>query len=420
MSRGPEGNRAARAIPRPGGGQQPGTPSLLRTINERSLLDLLRREGSMSRPELARETGLSKPTVSLALGKLEAAGLVREAGRHSHARGRAAVVYEPETRAGFVLGVDIGREFVRVAVADLAGVVVARRDARNGARSAASVVRAVERLAREVVDAAGLAWVDIVHTVVGSPGTFDAASGRMLLAPNLPGWGRRGLVEDLRRVLSPSLAVENDANLAALGERSYGHGADADTFVFITLGTGVGMGIVLDGELYAGAHGMAGEIGFLPLSGDPGSPPDRVRGMVEDVLSAEGVVRSARELGMTGVETAKEIFAAARRGDELALRTVEREGERLALIVAAVAAIVDPQLVVLGGGIGTNFELLRGALERELERITPLRTRVVDTMLGEDAVVLGAIATGLDVAHELVFEQRTTGVRVAAARRSGT
>jgi predicted NBD/HSP70 family sugar kinase len=399
-----------RSLLRVADGSPPGTPSLLRAMNARTLLDRLRRDGPTTRAQLARETGLSKPTVSMALANLERAGLVRAVGRESPQRGRAGLLYELDASAAFVMGIDIGRAWIRVAVADLSGRIVARRDERNRARSAQAVVRTVSDLAHDVASTGDLSWSQVVHTVVGSPGIFDPASGRLRLAPNLPGWSRRGLVDALRDELGSSLVIENDANLAALGERSYGRGADADAFVYVSVGTGVGMGIVIDGELYRGAHGVAGEIGFLPLPGANSSDPDaRVRGLLEQAASADAVVRNARGLDMRGPLSAKRVFAAAREGDEQALAAVKQEAERLALVVATIAAILDPELVVLGGGVGHNTDLLRGPLESTLRGLTPLELSIVESALGQDAIVLGAIATALDTAHELVFEQRVGG-----------
>jgi predicted NBD/HSP70 family sugar kinase len=380
---------------------------LLRALNERTILDLLRRAGTASRAQLARDSGLSKPTVSQALANLERAGLVREIGLQTPPRGRAAVVYEPNGKAGYVVGIDIGRSFIRVAAADLSGEIVARLDVPNRARSATSVVQAAAEVAHEVIADAGLTWKQVIHTVVGSPGIFDPASGRLQLAPNLPGWTRRGLVDALHDALDSSLAIDNDINLAALGERAFGVGTDARSFVYVSVGTGVGMGIVIDGALYRGAHGVAGEIGYLPFpSGGAPSPRARDRGLFEEAASATAVVATARELGMPGPLSAKRIFAAARAADPIALAAVEREAQRLALVVATVAAVVDPELVVLGGGVGANTDLLLGPLERELERITPLHPHVVESALGQDAIVLGAIATAVDAARDLVFARR--------------
>src|SRR3954468_5924252 len=200
------------------------TPALLRTMNQGALLQRLRDHGPVSRAQRARDTGLSKPTVSQALAELEQAGLVRRVGPAAPSRGRTAMLYEPDPSAGYVVGIDIGRSWIRVAAADLSGAIVARREERNTARSATSLVQRVGALAHEVVAAAGLTWAQVVHTVVGGPGVFDPETGRLRHAPNLPGWSRPGLVDALREALSTSIALDNDANLAAIGERNYGRG----------------------------------------------------------------------------------------------------------------------------------------------------------------------------------------------------
>jgi predicted NBD/HSP70 family sugar kinase len=321
-----------------------------------------------------------------------------------------------------VAGIDIGRSWVRVAAADLSGTIVARRDERNRARSATSLVRAVDALAHEVVAAAGLTWARVAHTVVGGPGVFDPGSGRLRHAPNLPGWSRPGLVDALRDALPPSIALDNDANLAAIGERAYGRGREVDNFVYVFVGTGVGMGIVIEGSLYRGAHGAAGEVAYAPLPGDDaqralseGDPHARLRGILEEAASADAIVRTARALGMGGRLSAKRIFSAARAGDPLALATVEAEADRLALVVGTVAAILDPELIVLGGGVGGNVDLLRPRLEARLEQLTPLEARIAEGELGQDATVLGAIATALRTARELAFEERAGGGRAGQA-----
>lgn len=394
----------------------PGTPRLLRALNERSLLGHLRRDGPASRAQLARISGLSKVTVSLTMANLERAGLVRVAGSTSPGRGRLAVLYEPDPTAGYVVGVDIGRAWVRCALADLSGAIVGRRDVPNRARSAGGLVDTIAGLARSVVDEAGIGREQVVHTLIGSPGVFDAKGGRLQFASNLPGWGRAGLVEELRQALGSSLDLENDANLAAIGEGAFGAGVGVGTFVFLTVGTGLGMGVVVNGRLHRGARGAAGEVGYLPVGADgqPGAPEPSAlaahrRGLLEEATAADAVVRTAAALGMTRARSAHAVFEAARRGDPAARRAVELEGERLALAVAAVAAILDPELVVLGGGIGRNLDLLQAALVRRLHEVTPMRPAVVVSQLGDDVVLRGAIATALDLARELVFERRAGG-----------
>jgi len=180
-------------------------------------------------------------------------------------------------------------------------------------------------------------------------------------------------------------------------------------FVYITIGTGVGMGIVINGALYRGARGAAGEIGFLPFGFDkvleePGKIGESYLGMFEEGISAEGIVYRAQKLGLSASLSPKQIFDAAEQGDREALAVVEQEGYHLALAIAAIAAVLDPELVVLGGRIGQRGELLIPPLERRLQQLTPLRPRITASKLGDDSVLLGSIATALEVAHNLVFQ----------------
>ncbi|WP_330341707.1 ROK family transcriptional regulator [Streptomyces sp. NBC_00557] len=380
---------------------QPWSRRRLRSTNERLLLDRLRALGAASRAQLARETGLSKPTVSSALASLETAGLVHEVGTHAPERGRTAVLYAPDPAAGHALGVDIGRGWLRVAVADLDGTLVARTDVRNRARTSAALADLVVDTARQVIAGSGVDPAEVVHGVVGTPGVYDEKQRRVRYAMHLPGWGRAGLVDRMREELGVPLEVHNDANLAALGEYTYGVGAGSRLFAYILIGTGLGMGVVSEGRLFTGAHGLAGEIGFLPWPGR--QKPERL----EDAVSGVAVVEAAREFGMSGQLTAKAVFDAARRGHPAARLAVELEGERIAHTVAAAAAVLDPDLVVLGGGVGHSVDLLLRPVQERVRALTPLRPRIAPSRLGEDAVLLGAVATALDTARDLVFARRT-------------
>ncbi|MCX4904684.1 ROK family protein [Streptomyces sp. NBC_00878] len=381
--------------------EQPWSRRRLRSTNERLLLDRLRSAGAASRAQLARETGLSKPTVSSALAALAEAGLVHEVGTQAPERGRIAVLYAPDPGAGHALGIDIGRGWLRVAVADLDGEVVARADVRNRARSSGAMADLVVATARQVITNSGVAHDEVTHAVVGTPGVYDEERRRVRYAMHLPGWGRAGLFDRMREELGIPLEIHNDANLAALGEYTYGIGAGSRLFVYLLIGTGLGMGVVSEGRLFTGAHGLAGEIGFLPWPGQ--QKPETL----EAAVSGVAVVESARRFGMSGQLTAKAVFDAARQGDPAAVKAVRLEGERIAYTVAAAAAMLDPDLVVLGGGVGHNVDLLLSPVRETLRTLTPLRPKIAPSRLGEDAVLLGAVATALGTARDVAFERRT-------------
>ncbi|GAA3197454.1 ROK family transcriptional regulator [Actinocorallia longicatena] len=372
--------------------------ALLRVINERAALEQIREHGPISRPELAKNTGLSKPTISLALADLERVGLVRTVGQRTGGAGRSAMLYEVSPEAGWVVGVDVGREWVRVALANIAGEVVTRRDVRSQARSAAALMDQIGELVAELAGGR-----ELTHVVLATPGIHDHERRRLQLAPNIPGWQKPGVVDKLAERLPCAFTIENDIALAALGEQAYGLGRGLQNFTFVSIGTGLGMGVVLGGRLYRGSRGAAGEIGFLPLGGGPDHPG----GQLESVLSGPGLVATAQRYGMKGRWTPETIYAAARQGDENALQIVGEEAANISRALASVIAVLDPELIVLGGGLGhTGADLLLEAVRDRLESMTPLPPPPVElSALEGEAIVRGAVATALGIARDALFSR---------------
>ena len=422
------GGAAGRAAARPagpGGAAKPAlapavAPSMLRRMNQRLLLDLLLRGGPAIRPQLARGSGLSLPTVIAALRGLEQTGLVRAAGRIDQQQGRPATVYEVNPAAGSVVGVHVGPDLLRVLVADLTGEIIGRGEEPTTARTADALVDQVELCVGRAAAAAGLERGAVTHTVIGAPGVLDPGHGLIRYAEHLPGWQQPGLAENLAARLGGALTIENDANLAALGEHALGIARGLEDFVYLHVGGGVGLGLVLGGRLYRG-RGAAGEVGFLPL-GDPRFA-DSPRGMLEESVAVDAVLRGARRAGMHGsaepgraaaaealasdAPTVDEVFAAAAAGNERARATVATIGGHLGALVVGIEAFLDPELIVLGGQIGRHLELLLPYLRATLAR-TPLRAELAVSELGGEAVLRGAIAVGLSAARETVFNDRAT------------
>ncbi len=404
----------------PPSGLSAARPALIRALNEQLLLDHVRSSGPYSRAELARVSGLSKPTVSLALANLERAGLIRLAGQRTGMPGRTALLYEVRPEAGFILGLDIGGRYLRGAVADLAGDVRARLSVPVRAATVGDRVAELVDLADELCARAGITRAEVTATVVGSPGVYDPQRNLMALTGGLPGWDQPEAVAGLRAAFGPALAIENDVDAAALAERALGVGQEADSFAWVHVGTGIGMGLVLGGRLHRGVHGVAGEIAFLPVGGDPpawsaggggssaGPPPaDRVtaspegviidpdevlrRGTLETAAGADGIVRAARRSGLPGLATARDVFAAAAAGDARAAAVVTGEARLVAAAICCVISVVDPSLIVLGGGIGQAPGFAE-AVTVELAAIAPVLPEVRVSALGTDVVVDGCLA----------------------------
>jgi predicted NBD/HSP70 family sugar kinase len=370
------------------------------------VLERIRQLGPVSRAQVARTTGLSKPTVSQALSTLLRARLVREAGRSSGGKGPTAVLYEGNPVAGFVVALDVGRSTVRAAIADLAGEIVGQRDDRARPRSAGTLISQIGEVARAVADAAGVRWRQVTFVCVGSPGVLQPGGRHLRLAHNLPGWEREGVLEALHTELGPRVVFENDVNLATLGEQRMGLGKEVSNFVYLHIGTGVGMGLVLNGELFRGSGGAAGEVGYVPIAvRDPHERTSRRRGALESAVGARAVIEEAQRLGLRDARSPKAVFEAARAGDRAARRVVATVAERIALAVAAIAPVVDPELVILGGAIGRQGDLLLDAVEQELTALSPFRPRIEVSALGEDAELHGAIALALQSAQDLLFDR---------------
>src|SRR5438132_3432893 len=378
------------------------TPPLLKHLNEQAVLETIRAGSPISRAEISRRAGISKPTVSLALQSLLDAGLVREAARRPDGPSYGAVFFEPVPDAAFVVGLDLGARFLRGAVCDLGGEIRARQDVELRGANADGAVRAIVSLHTALIKAAALPIERIDGGVLGVPGVVDEVSTLHLATPHVPGLEGRPFGRELRERLGVSVTLENDVNLAAVGERWSGVARGVDDFAFLSVGTGMGMGLVLGGELHRGKHGAAGEVDWA-LAGMP------------DELdpSAEGVAALAARLAAEEGETslvppydARDIFAAARSADPLARKIVDEAARRIAAHIAPVAAVADPELVVLGGGLGANGDLLLEPVRTLLREWMPYPPRVEISSLGEAAVLMGALAVGLRSALENVFVNR--------------
>ena len=417
----PAADQPASALPPPEGTGATlfaARPSLIRAMNEQLLLEHIRQRGPCSRAELARVSGLSKPTVSLALDNVEQAGLVRIAGQRTGMPGRSARLYEIRPDAGLVLGLDIGHKYVRGAIADLSGEIRTRSSMPARASSVRGRVDELTGLADMLCEKVGVARTSLTQTVIGSPGVYDPRRNAMKLTGGLRGWDRPAALAGLREAFGSSLVMENDVDAAALAERALGHGREVDHFAFVHIGTGIGMGLVLGGQLLRGAHGVAGEIAFLPLSGGSGADEHEVRrrGTLEAAASASGVVRAARRRGMRGPVSAQRVFEAAASGDERAGAVVAEEARLVAQTICAVITVVDPDLVVLGGGIGRAPGFAE-AVSAELELIAPVMPAIRVSALGTDAVVDGCLAAGTELAWAQVMTALPTAPAGDGTRR---
>ena len=385
------------------------TPPLLKQLNQRTVLEAVRADAPISRAEISRRAGISKPTVSLALQSLLEAGLVRESGHRPDGPSFGAVFFEPVPDAALVLGLDLGARFARGAVCDLVGAVRVRQDIELAGPSAEAAIAAIEAVTSSLIEATDASRERIGRVVVGVPGVVDA-EGRLNLTHfrELEGLD---LGRELERRLGLGVTLVNDINLAALGEEWQGVARGIDDFAFLSVGTGLGMGLVLGGELHSGRHGAAGELDHALLGfGDDFDPSaSAVSAYAAELAAVPGAISA-----LTPPYEPREVFTAARRGDPLARAVVAEVARRIALHIAPIAAVADVGRVVLGGGIGANGDLLLEPIRGMLATWLPYPPKLEVSSLGEAAVLSGALAVGLRTALDEVFVNRAPALQAEA------
>ncbi len=372
----------------------PSGSAIVRQVSLRAAMEVLMQAGPVSRAEVARRTGLSKQTISEVMRRLEAAGWVRPTGPARGGVGRSAMVYGIDPDAAFVVGIDLGGTRLRGALANLGCVVRAEEAEATDRLGGMHVVRQVAALVGRLAARAGIARERVLAAVVGTPGAADPRSGAIRLAPNIPGLDGLDVLGALRTALGMRVTVENDVNVAALGEHWQGAGQGAAHMAFIALGTGIGLGLIADGRLLRGARGGAGEIALLPLGGDPFDAAARASGTLEWSVGTAGLLRRYAEAAGRPIAGVPALFEAA--GSDAAARAVIAETARLlALAVVSVSALVEPELMVLGGSIGTRPELV-AAVRALLPACMDTPPRLEASALGTRAGVVGALALGLN------------------------
>jgi predicted NBD/HSP70 family sugar kinase len=378
------------------------TAPLLKDLNERAVLEAIRAGAPISRAEISRRAGISKPTVSLALQSLLDAGLVREAAHDPSGPSYGALFFEPVAEAALVLGFDVGARFLRGALCDLHGEVRARQDVELTGASAEASLEAIAGLRDALPVVAGLGDALVDGVVVGVPGVVEPGGSRLRLATNVPGLEGMPFGAELSERLELPVRVENDVNLAALGEQWRGVARGVEDFAFLSIGTGLGAGLVLHGELHRGRNGAAGEVDYV--SAGRAGDVDPCAAALSDVAAS---LSSGSDTALRPPFEVPDVFAAARAGDAVARAVVQEEARRIALHIVPLAAVADVALVVLGGGLGSNSDLLLEPVRSLLAEWVPYPPRVEVSSLGEAAVLTGALSVGVRGALDSVFVNRS-------------
>ncbi|RVX38105.1 putative NBD/HSP70 family sugar kinase [Nonomuraea polychroma] len=379
--------------------RNPGVPRLLRRLNDRSALELLLSEGPLTRAELGERTGLSKVTAGQLLARLEERGLVEVAGERAGGRGPNAALYGVVPSSAHVAGLEVLPDAITVGVADITGrtvveVVVNPTDG--------DPVATVHEAVRRACEAARITLPQLRAFVIGTRGVVDPDTGDVRFSYDLPAW-HTGVLDSLRTTLGASVTIENDVNLVALAEHRYGAAVGVDDFVVLWAGVGQGLGVMLGGRLHRGSTGGAGEIGWLPVPGEP-LPSDVTQpqsGSYQRLVGQAALDGLATGHGMSARPSADLVRAAVADGRSGFLDAV---ADRLAVGVAAVTVVLDPGLIVLAGDVGrAGGPELAARVEEAVAKVCPTRPSVVTTGVTGNPVLRGALVAALEQAREQVF-----------------
>ncbi len=378
------------------------------------MLSVLRESGTAHAAEVARLAGLSRPTAAQILRSLIDVGLVEELDPKSGDPKRARTMYQAVSDLGVVLSLDIGARFVRAAIADLNGRVLASHSVPTTSLALSSILSVVRKAVTDVLTSAGYTHDDVVSLVVGSPGVVDRKAGSISIAGTIAELDGVVLSDLIGKDFKVTPTIENDVNLVTIAEQTYGEGKDVENFAVMSVGSGIGAGLVLNNTLHRGFRGAAGEIFYVPF----GDIADTHR--TETDPSGSNIQQVAQQLAEKYPTTRLSepydpvsVFDAARYKDQLALAVVANIAERMARYIASITAVVDVETVILAGGIGRQADVLLAEIQAVVARLVPFAPTIAVSNLGETAVLMGGIALGTQLAQDEVFAQRSAAYQAA-------
>jgi glucokinase-like ROK family protein len=381
----------------------------VRELNKVLVLNLVRQEQTISRTDIARRAHLSRSTVSAIVNDLIAEGWLVESGTGKSRGGRRPILLTFNYQAGYVLGVDAGATHLLAVVTDLdAQTVTEVESSFDVSVGPEAGLQAIGSVIHQVLAAAHLERSQLIGIGVGLPGPLDYRRGTVVAPPIMPGWDNFPVRDRLESALGVPVYVDNDANLGALGEYSYGAGKNVDNLAFIKVATGIGCGIIAGGQIYHGQTGAAGEIGHVTMAED--GPPCTCGsyGCLEAMAGGPAIAQRAvraiqvgqstmlRSMISNGNLTAKLVEEAAREGDPLAVQLYADAGRLIGLAVANVINLLNPGRIIIGGGVSEAGELflasLRDTASQRSMRAAVGATDIVQATLGHRSSALGAVA----------------------------
>lgn len=391
----------------------------VKNLNKHAALDLIRFSPSgISRIELSRELGLTRAAVTAIVGDLIKAGLVRET-NGQFSRGRRAIALEINPQGGLVVGVDIGATHVTLVLADyLAHVMDEVETSLDIFQGPQVCLPFVDQFMCSWLKELGVSLDQITAIGVGVPGPIVTDAGMVSGPPIMPGWDLFPIREWLEKAWGCPVTLGNDAEFGALGEWAFGAGRGVDNLVYIKVGTGIGAGLLIDGQIYRGTTGCAGEIGHVTIEEDGPLCTCGNRGCLEALAGGRAIARKAifaikagarttlSELPSVEAISAMDVIAAARKGDHLSQKLVQEAGYYLGTALANLINLFNPTMIVIGGGVAQVGDLLlepvrKVAKQRSL-KVASQAVTITSAVLGKRSSAMGAVAQAISLSlHQL-------------------
>jgi len=377
------------------------TSSDMREINRSAILEIIRRESPISRSAIAERLDVSLPTVMRIVEELVEEGFVRPQGNTEWSGGRRRPLLEFNADGYLVLGVDMGGTKMYGAISDLGGNILDEVNIGHHGTSGQECFNQLTTLIDSLLASPSVEGRRILGIGVGAPGVTLHKEGIVTWAYTLH-WDNFPLKAKLARLYDLPITVDNDVNLAALGELWFGAGQDAQDMILIAIGTGIGAGVIINGVLYRGAKEASGEIGNMIPGREFLGKNYLDFGALESVASGTGIagrarsfLQSQRDLAELEALTAEDVFDAARLKQEWAWTIINETVDYLAIAIANLVASFDPELIVLGGGVSRSADLLIEPIMQRINGIIPNPPKLVVSSLGLRATVMGAITNVL-------------------------
>ncbi len=401
------------------------SPATVKSINKHAVLDMIRfQKGGISRAEAAQKLGMTRAAISMIVSDLLDLGLVREAEHQpSGNSGRPARLLEINPEYGKVIGIDLGASHVNLLITNVAAQILYEQEVPiDIAEGPEKVLDKVDELVQQGLRQSGIAWDTVLAVGLGVPGPIDSASRTVISPPIMPGWDRYPISAVLEERWRVPVSLNNDAELGAIGEWAFGAGHGERFLAYIKAGTGIGAGLLLDGRIYRGATGSAGEIGHLTIDENGPQCTCGNYGCVEAYAGGRAIARTAREAIEKGMRTqlsalppekitALEVANAARRGDFLAQQIIERAGEHLGIAIAGVVNLFNPNVIIIGGGVAQIGDLYLEPVRRTVQKrslsASARTVRITTALLGRRSSAMGAVVQAISLAlHQAIEKER--------------